>query len=246
MTPLLSIIIPTYNSASTLRACLDSIAQQTLQAGIEVLVQDGNSTDSTREIAQSYENLPLKFQQLADRGVYDAMNLAVARSTGRWLYFLGSDDVLHDQAVLAELLPRLEETPADLLHGKAWFKNARVMHGGPTSLEALLNSGNLCHQGVCYRRELFERLGGYELRYPIWADWEFNIRCFRWPGLRAEFWPRPLSIYNDQAGLSRNEDPEFRKELPLCIRADARKELELLRRSWSFRLGHRLFGWLDR
>ena len=244
--PLLSIVIPTYNAAMTVRSCLESIARQTTLEGVEVLVQDGNSTDSTREIVQEYAGLPIKFEQVADRGVYDAMNLAVGRSAGRWLYFLGADDELHDQAVLGELLPRLADTNAHLLQAQAWLKNAGALHGAPTSLDALLHSRNMCHQSVCYRRDLFERLGGYQLRYPIWADWEFNIRCFRWPDLLVEFWPRPLSVYNDQAGLSRNEDPVFRKELPVCTRADAAKELDSLRFSRSYRLGRRLFGWLDR
>jgi len=225
---------------------LESLARQTTLHGVEVILQDGNSTDATRDIAQAYERLPIKFQQTADRGVYDAMNLAIRRSAGRWLLFLGADDELHDETVLAELLPRLACSDAHLLHAQAWLKNAGVMHGAPTTLQALLNAGNLCHQSVCYRRDLFERLGGYQCRYPIWADWEFNIRCFRWPDLQVEFWSRPLTVYNDRAGLSRNEDPVFRNELPVCIHGDAAKALTLLRRSWSYRLGHRLFGWLDR
>jgi len=51
--PLVSIIIPTYNSARTLEQCLISIVAQDYK-DIEIIVVDNNSTDTTKEIAQKY------------------------------------------------------------------------------------------------------------------------------------------------------------------------------------------------
>lgn len=243
--PLLSIIIPSFQASASMDACLQSLARQQGLEQVEILVQDGNSTDDTAAIVQRYRHLPIVWQQMPDAGVYDAMNKAILRSRGTWLYFLGADDVLHDDDVLAELLPQLRHSAADLLHGQAWMKNSGYMHGAEWSLQKLLFEGNLCHQAVCYRKSLFDRLGLYNLRYPIWADWEFNIRCFRHPVLQVAYWPRPLAVYNDQAGLSRQPDPVFSQELPGCIKADYEKQLADLRQTWAYRLGRRLFGWLD-
>lgn len=222
--PLLSIIIPTFNAGHSLAQCLDSIARQTHLQQIEILLQDGLSTDNTAAIAAAYPQLPISWQQQPDKGVYDAMNQAIARSRGTWLYFLGADDVLHNEQVLHELLQQLQQSPADLLHAQAWMKNSGYMHGAEWSLHKLLFEGNLCHQAVCYRKSLFDRLGLYNLRYPIWADWEFNIRCFRYPALQVQYWPKPIAIYNDQAGLSRHEDPILRQELPICLKADWQRQ----------------------
>ncbi len=50
----ISVIIPVKNGATTLGKCLNAIKQQTIAEDIEVLVLDSMSTDSSREIAESY------------------------------------------------------------------------------------------------------------------------------------------------------------------------------------------------
>jgi probable beta-1,3-galactosyltransferase len=51
--PLVSVIIPTYNSSRTLEKCLKSIKNQTYK-NIEIIVVDNNSIDNTKEIAKKY------------------------------------------------------------------------------------------------------------------------------------------------------------------------------------------------
>ncbi len=52
--PSISIVIPTYNSAKTLRMCLESIKDQDYTGHTEIIIADGGSTESTLEIAQKY------------------------------------------------------------------------------------------------------------------------------------------------------------------------------------------------
>lgn len=61
------------------------------------------------------------------------------------------------------------------------------------------------------------RLRPYNLRYPIWADWDFNIRCFSNPALVTCYMDIVVARYNDMTGLSMREstDREFRKRLPM-------------------------------
>ena len=87
----LSIIIPTFNSANTLRRALDSIIGQTLN-DLEVLIMDGVSTDQTLDIAKTYNDNRIRIFSEPDNGVYDAMNKGIDKASGEWLYFLGSDD----------------------------------------------------------------------------------------------------------------------------------------------------------
>lgn len=58
--PLVSIIIPTYNSAKTLEICLQAIKAQSYQ-NIEIIVVDNNSLDETKEIAQKYADKVINF-----------------------------------------------------------------------------------------------------------------------------------------------------------------------------------------
>src|SRR3546814_12816151 len=76
----LSIIIPTYNAERTLSRCLESILQQT-DTDIEVIIQDGGSTDKTAQVAEDFDRNRIHFLAEPDSGIYDAMNKAIERST---------------------------------------------------------------------------------------------------------------------------------------------------------------------
>ncbi len=76
-----SIIIPTYNSAKTIKRCLDSIVAQTYK-DYEVLVMDGVSKDGTLEIARSYSDSHIRIYSEPDKGIYDAKNKGIHKSKG--------------------------------------------------------------------------------------------------------------------------------------------------------------------
>ena len=182
--PLVSVIVPTFQSAATLPAALDSLAAQTFR-DFEVVVSDGGSTDGTQAIARAAgPRLPaLHMSSRPDRGVYDAINLALDTARGDWVLVLGSDDRLHAPQTLAQAAPRLREASADLVHGDVRVMNANRLgvpiggrHAGPMPLNRLLR-GNICQQAVFYRRSLFERIGRFDLSYPVMADWDFNLRA---------------------------------------------------------------------
>ena len=66
---------------------------------IECLVIDGNSQDETTGILKEYRNTYpwLHFVSEPDKGIYDAMNKGIERARGNYLYFMGSDDVFHNE-----------------------------------------------------------------------------------------------------------------------------------------------------
>jgi len=107
-TPVVSIVIPTYNRASLLPRALDSIIAQTMTEWEIILVDDG-STDATQEVVLRYR------AQLADRfviirqinqGSSAARNHGIERARGRYVAFLDSDD---------EFMPTKLKRQADLL-----------------------------------------------------------------------------------------------------------------------------------
>ena len=220
--PLFSIILPTLNVESTLEACLASIAAQTL-ADFEVVLVDGGSSDKTLEVVAAFASAlgnRLVLQRGKDGGVYDAMNRGVVAATGEWLLFLGADDTLAETDTLARVAAFVKEDRAShLVHGDVVLRSTRARYGGEFDLDTLLFEKNLCHQAVFYRRELFGSIGPYNLRYRIWADWDFNIRCFGNPALVTRHMDIVVANYNDAGGLSMQEDAELKKRLPLFILA---------------------------
>lgn len=186
--PLVSVVVPTLNSASTLGRLLDSLAAQTLR-DFEVVISDGGSHDATLELARSTAAaLPLlRIDSRPDAGVYDAINRAVAQSRGQWWIVLGGDDRLHAPDTLQRASQALARTSADMVYGDVLMLAAlgQVAAGarytGALSLEQLL-AQNICQQAIFYRRRLFDEIGGFDLRYKVWADWDFNLRvAFRRP-----------------------------------------------------------------
>jgi len=88
-----SVVIPTYNSAKTIRATLDSVFAQTYRAD-EILVYDDGSIDETISILRSYDE-SLKIFQGVHQGVANVRNALCALAKGNYIAFLDHDDLWH-------------------------------------------------------------------------------------------------------------------------------------------------------
>ncbi|OCB34052.1 glycosyltransferase family 2 protein [Mycobacterium parascrofulaceum] len=219
--PMFSIVVPTFNAAATLRACLDSLVRQTCD-DFEVILVDGESTDGTLGVAGSHAD-QLRGRMVVhcgpDRGAYDAMNHGIGMAKGQWLLFLGADDTLYEAETLENVAVFINECGySDLVYGDVILCSTGSRLGGAFDLDRLLFETNICHQAIFYRKELFAGIGPYNLRYRLWADWDFNIRCFSNPALITRYMSVVVAKYNDVTGLSVSEDKEFKKRLPNSTR----------------------------
>jgi Glycosyltransferases involved in cell wall biogenesis len=115
--PLVSIVVPIYNSASYLPRCLDSILKQTYTNWECILINDG-STDNSSEIAQNYVARDSRFSLYSqeNRGLSAARNLGLDHAKGKWLACVDSDDELLPE-YLAVLCETGEKNNADLVNG---------------------------------------------------------------------------------------------------------------------------------
>jgi glycosyltransferase involved in cell wall biosynthesis len=224
--PLLTLVVPTMNSQALLGAALESIAGQTWR-GFEVIVSDGASSDGTLALARSYaDRLPaLQIDSRPDRGVYDAINRGVALSRGEWFLVLGSDDRLHAPDTLERVAAHLQAAgDAPMVYGDVRMMAANQTgvpaggrFAGPMPLQRWFVA-NVCQQAIFYRRTLFDTLGGFDLRYRLYADWAFNLRAAfiappRWVDV----------IVSDYAatGMSASaSDAVFIAEMPELIRSE--------------------------
>lgn len=79
--PFFSIIIPTHNACSTLATAIDSILSQTFTS-FEIIIMDGESSDTTVQIAESFLNFdhPISIISQSDDGIYDAMNNGIKKT----------------------------------------------------------------------------------------------------------------------------------------------------------------------
>jgi len=208
----ISIIIPTFNSAKTISNCLNSILLQSF-TNYEVLIQDSCSTDNTLAIVSSYNDPRIKVVSDKDLGVYDAMNKAISRSQGDWLYFLGSDDSLYNSNVLESVSKHLLITEAVVVYGDVkLIGEGGVLKGdenglyrGITPTEELFTH-NICHQAIFYKSiDIKNNNFQYELKYPIQADHMFNIKM----ASQFTFEYIPIVVANFQHGGISSQVTDF-------------------------------------
>ena len=141
---LLSIIIPTYNSASHIAHCLSLIQQQLGENHhCEVVVVDGKSTDETLTIVESFtQKIPqLRWISEKDKGIYDAMNKGIALAHGKFLYFLGADDEI--TFTINQITPILQNENT-IYYGNVLLKNTQTLYDGAFTTAKLIEK-NICN-----------------------------------------------------------------------------------------------------
>lgn len=219
----LSIIIPTYNSATVLRRTLDSIVGQTF-ADWEVLVMDGASKDQTVDIAKSYQDERIKVFSEPDDGVYDAMNKGIKIAGGEWLYFLGSDDWLLNKEVLQDFFS-LDIEGFEVVYGDVEADQLASEHKGEWTVDTI--EYNRCHQAIFYKRSLFAKNGLYDIKYKILADYAFNLKWFLQGKIKSKHIDLTIAHYS-KGGLSENcIDESFRQDSAFLFIKYGRKSIPL-------------------
>ncbi|HEX5385659.1 MAG TPA: glycosyltransferase [Gemmatimonadales bacterium] len=209
---LVSVVIPCYNAEAYLAAAIRSALNQTHPA-IEVIVVDDGSSDGSRLVAASFGD---RITLLAEphRGGNAARNAGVARARGEYILMLDADDVLgptcaasRAEVLAAEpevglvaghyreidaagaLLPRIPEVRR--LGPLAPFRQAVRRNWGPPV-------------GWVFRREAYERCGGFDPLLRSCQDWDFVIRvALRY---RIAYVPRAEAFYRKLPG-SVSSDP---------------------------------------
>ena len=239
-TPFFSIIIPTYNSAQTLTACLESILNQSFQ-NFEILIIDGYSTDDTTSIIKKYAgfaNSTIKWLSEKDKGIYDAMNKGLKLAKGEWIYFLGSDDKLNNQDVLQKIAT-LYKVDYDVVYGNveiigdtSWAKNGDL-YDGIFDFSKLLQK-NICHQATFYRMKCFDGHSNiFNIDYTLCADWDFNFRC--WAKRNFLFVDLTIADFYGGGETTKNNNDkafsrDFNKNLLEYFGTDNKNNLELIQK----------------
>lgn len=180
---------------------MQSVVDQKYE-NLEYLILDGESTDNTLSIVRSYQDrVPfIRLYSQKDNGIYDAMNNGLNLASGDWLFFLGGDDVFASDHILNDIFTKQADlVSVDLIYGKVKFKHCGILYGGETDLVTMMkNRRNICHQGIFYSRKVFDVVGIYDLKYPIYADFDLNIRCFRNRNISKKYIDMTIAIFNEE------------------------------------------------
>jgi glycosyltransferase len=120
-----------------------------------------------------------------DKGIYDALNKGIARSSGDIIGFVHSDDLLAHDQVLGRIAaafadPAVEAVFSDLDYVSALDTSRVIRHWstGPFHPQRLKRGWMPPHPTLYLRRHVYERFGSFDLSFAIAADYDFILRFF--------------------------------------------------------------------
>lgn len=210
LAPLISIVIPLYNSAASLQYCLNSILNQSFR-NYEIVFIDGLSTDNTLQIIADFgkrnRDIRVKVVSEPDKGIYDAMNKGIGLASGEWIYFMGSDDTFYSARVLADICQEIKKEKTDLLYGNVYGATSNKGYIYDTLSKALTTG--IHHQSVFYKSSLFKQLGNYDLKFKIAADYDFTLKVILGENYRTKYINQDIAYYGEGGYSSKNFDFKF-------------------------------------
>jgi glycosyltransferase involved in cell wall biosynthesis len=225
---LVSVVIPTYNRARTIKRAVDSVLAQSWKP-IEIIVVDDGSTDETAQLLEDYRD-KIRVIHQENRGASAARNTGIKASNGEIISFLDSDDTWLPEKTerQAKLLQKTQPygvtccvCNATMLFSKGTVTSFAAAGLSPELSEGLwVNPAEVLatrflffNQVVAVRRDAIDQSGYFREDLKIMEDYDLELRLSI-TGPWA-FITDPLVVWHEDAGngLSRNLD-----EADLCRR----------------------------
>lgn len=178
--------------------CLNSVAGQSWSHR-EHIVVDGASTDGTLGVLQAHRAQLAVLQSEPDRGIYDALNKGLALAKGDVVGFLHADDLYAHADVLAHVAAAFEDPAVCAVYGDLHYVSkdntdrvVRHWASSPFSHQRLAWGWMPPHPTLYVRRGWYQRIGGFDTRYRIAADYHSILRLFSQPDFRSVYLPEVL------------------------------------------------------
>lgn len=214
-----SIIIPAYNCADYINRTIDSIFAQTYpRTNLEVIIVNDGSTDETANILSNYEH-EFTIIHTKNKGVSAARNEGLKYSTGEFIQFLDSDDILLPNKI-EEQVNILKENNADVAYG-IWQKfvetdgDIKITQTIDRKIKgdieiALFSDYWYPPASILYSRRIVEKVGGFKLWLEMVEDARFLLDAAIM-GAKFFYVPKPTALYRigNENSLSQINELKF-------------------------------------
>ena len=197
----------------------ESIVCQTF-TDYEWLVIDGGSTDGSREFIEQHQDKFAYWCSEPDKGIYNAMNKGIVKAKGEYLNFMNSGDCFADKETLKKVFSK--SRTVEIVYGlqkqfdeEGGWRYTNLKQKKITWYNLYMDT--IPHQASFTRKTCFQKIGLYDEKYRIIADWKWFATAILDFKLSYEFIPMDIAIFEGN-GLStpeniRNEAFVMRTEL---------------------------------
>lgn len=201
----ISLITCCYNAEAHIGRCIESVIAQNYP-DLEYIIINGGSTDNTLSIIKKYGSYITKLISGPDKGVYDAMNKGIQLATGEVVGTLNADDFFASGNILTTIGNIFSYNDTQILYGDLDYVdfNETIIRKWRTKpyIKGIYNWGWMPPHPTFYcRRELFDKLGLYNLDYGTAADYELMLRFMHTTDLNT-FYVNKVLIKMQRGGMS--------------------------------------------
>ena len=200
--PVVSVIITTYNRGNLVCATVDSVLAQQYP-NLEVIVVDDHSADDTEEVLAAYGDRIISVRHEGNCGVQIASMTGYAHSSGKYLCFVGDDDIWQDPTKVTKQVRVFQADengrygivtsavqefgyPEASIRPKQWPQNLRA--------HLLRQNGIIYGSAAMLRASAFEQVGGFD-KYLVKGTDSDVFRRIVFNGWDVYFEPEPLILY---------------------------------------------------
>jgi len=210
---MISVIIPAYNAAKSIQACLDSVFNQTYK-DIEVIVVDDGSEDNLALALTNCKN-KLTILHQDNKGAPAARNYGFSISRGEYVIFLDADIVMKPE-MLSEMLAALQADDAAAFAYSSFYWGWKKFNLWPFNPDKLKNMPYI-HTSSLIRREAFP---GFDESLKKFQDWDLFLTIAE-KGGKGAYVPKTLFTVRGRGTMS-SWLPKFIYKLPIKLKSKDR------------------------
>ena len=230
--PPVSVVIPTYNRADLLPACIDSALRQDYPS-FEVLVVDDGSSDNTQDVCRAYGGT-IRYIRKRNGGTASALNVGLGAMSGLWFKWLSSDDMF-EKGGLSKLMATAVGTTADIVYGDLMEIDSRGRYRGERKQRSFSDYNDLVVElwrhfigsacGSVMRRSAFDRVGAFDESLGYAEDYEWWLRGALIHGVGFRHVSSVVGLYRVHPGQISQERKDAALMKQQLIRARVRAQV---------------------
>jgi glycosyltransferase involved in cell wall biosynthesis len=177
--PLFSIVTVVRNNAVQLEQTIQSLLGQTCQ-DFEYIIIDGESTDDFLEVVKRHPDPRITWTSEADRGIYDAMNKGIARSTGKIIGTLNAGDFYLPQTLelVAVAYQEANQTELAIAGNLQMMTKSGLSHLDRSAPGRSKLYFSVHQPGLFVTKTIYEQYGLFDTSYFIAGDYDFILRIY--------------------------------------------------------------------